>query len=124
MTARKKAVVLLSGGLDSTTALAIARSADYALYAMSFRYGQRHSTESESANRVAKAMCDERPLIGMTKAEIIENGLRLGVDYSLTHSCYDPTMEGIACGHCDSCRLRLKGFAEAGAPDPLRYAAQ
>jgi 7-cyano-7-deazaguanine synthase len=232
MTASKKAVVLLSGGLDSTTALAIARSAGYELYAMSFRYGQRHSMELESASRVAKAMGVEKhlivdfdlraiggsaltdqidvpkersteemasgipityvparntiflsfalawaevlgaqdifigvnaldysgypdcrpeyieafekmarlatkagvegsmrlkintPLIAMTKAEIIMTGLQLGVDYSLTHSCYDPTAEGLACGKCDSCRLRLKGFAEAGVSDPLRYAAQ
>ena len=61
------------------------------------------------------------PLIAMTKAEIIRTGLKLGVDYSLTHSCYDPGAEGIACGACDSCLLRLKGFAEAGASDPLRY---
>ena len=61
------------------------------------------------------------PLIAMTKAEIIRTGLNLGVDYSLTHSCYDPTPEGLACGRCDSCLLRLKGFAEAGAPDPVKY---
>jgi 7-cyano-7-deazaguanine synthase len=232
MTDMKRAVVLLSGGLDSTTALAIARSAGYELYAMSFRYGQRHSMELESATRVAKAMGVEKhlivdfdlraiggsaltdqievpkerrpediasgipvtyvparntiflsfalawaevleareifigvnaldysgypdcrpeyveafermanlatkagvegrlrlkintPLIAMTKAEIIETGLKLGVDYSLTHSCYDPTVDGLACGTCDSCRLRLKGFAEAGVRDPLRYATE
>jgi len=62
------------------------------------------------------------PLIAMTKAEIIVTGLRLGVDYSLTHSCYDPSSEGIACGKCDSCLLRLRGFAEAGLRDPLSYA--
>ncbi len=232
MTARKKAVILLSGGLDSTTALAIAQSAGYELYAMSFRYGQRHSMELESASRVAKAMGVEKhltvdfdlraiggsaltdqievpkergaeeiasgipvtyvparntiflsfalawaevlgaqdifigvnaldysgypdcrpeyieafekmaglatkagvegrmrlkihtPLIAMTKAEIIKTGFQLGVDYSLTHSCYDPAVEGLACGKCDSCRLRLKGFAEAGVRDPLRYAAE
>lgn len=232
MTASKKAVVLLSGGLDSTTALALARSAGYELYAMSFRYGQRHSMELESASRVAKAMGVEKhlivefdlraiggsaltdspdvpkersteemasgipityvparntiflsfalawaevlgaqdifigvnaldysgypdcrpeyieafekmaslatkagvegsmrlkihtPLIAMTKAEIIKTGLQLCVDYSLTHSCYDPTAEGLACGKCDSCRLRLKGFAEAGVRDPLRYASE
>jgi 7-cyano-7-deazaguanine synthase len=61
------------------------------------------------------------PLISMTKAEIIKTGLALGVDYSLTHSCYDPTAEGLSCGQCDSCRLRLKGFAEAGLNDPLKY---
>lgn len=224
-----KAVVLLSGGLDSTTALAIARAEGYELYAISFSYGQRHLIELESASKVATAMGVEKhliagfdlraiggsaltdqidvpkersaeeipsgipvtyvparntiflsfalawaealgaqdifigvnaldysgypdcraeyieafekmatlatkagveglmrlkihtPLIAMTKAEIIKTGLDLGVDYSLTHSCYDPTSEGLACGRCDSCRLRLKGFAEAGVTDPLRY---
>jgi 7-cyano-7-deazaguanine synthase len=61
------------------------------------------------------------PLISMTKAEIIKAGMDLGVDYGLTHSCYDPTPEGLSCGECDSCRLRLKGFAEAGLKDPLKY---
>jgi 7-cyano-7-deazaguanine synthase len=230
MIERKKAVALLSGGLDSTTSLHIARAEGYAVYAMSFRYGQRHSVELESAGRVAKAsgvekhlivdvdlraiggsaLTDETevpkgrsgdemssgipvtyvparntiflsfalgwaetlgaedifigvnaldysgypdcrpeyieafermanlatkagvegrmrarirtPLIAMTKAEIIKRGLELGVDYSLTRSCYDPTAEGLACGRCDSCLLRLKGFAEAGVRDPLRYA--
>ncbi len=61
------------------------------------------------------------PLIAMTKAEIIKAGLALGVDYGLTHSCYDPNPEGLSCGECDSCRLRLKGFAEAGLTDPLHY---
>ena len=227
---KQKAVVLLSGGLDSTTALAIARAEGYAAYAMSFRYGQRHLVELESARRVAhsvgvarhlvvdidlraiggSALTDEvavpksrssaemsagipvtyvparntiflsfalawaevlgaadifigvnaldysgypdcrpeyieafermanlatragveghtrlkihTPLIAMTKAEIIRRGLALGVDYALTHSCYDPTPEGLACGMCDSCLLRQKGFAEAGARDPLPYA--
>jgi 7-cyano-7-deazaguanine synthase len=61
------------------------------------------------------------PLISLTKAQIIQQGVRLGVDYSLTHSCYDPTPEGLSCGRCDSCRLRLKGFGEAGLVDPVRY---
>ncbi|HEV58438.1 MAG TPA: 7-cyano-7-deazaguanine synthase, partial [Phycisphaerales bacterium] len=61
------------------------------------------------------------PLIHMTKARIIQMGTRLGVDYALTHSCYDPDDKGRACGRCDSCRLRLKGFAEAGLPDPAIY---
>lgn len=221
-------MVLLSGGLDSTTALAIARSEGYETYAMSFRYGQRHSMELERASRVAEAMGVEKhlivdfdlraiggsaltdqievpkerraaeitsgipatyvparntiflsfalawaevlgaqdifigvnaldysgypdcrpeyieafekmatlatkagvegrlsleihtPLIALTKAEIIRTGLKLGVDYSLTHSCYDP-VGGIACGRCDSCLLRLKGFSEAGIRDPLHY---
>ena len=226
---RKKAVVLLSGGLDSTTALAIAVAEGYEVYAMSFRYGQRHSIEIESASRIAEAFSAQKhliveidlraiggsaltdeidvpkqrasdeirseipvtyvparntvflsfalawaevtgaedifigvnaldysgypdcrpeyieafervanlatragvegrmrlkihtPLISMTKAEIIETGLKLGIDYSLTHSCYDPTTDGLACGKCDSCRLRLKGFREAGARDPISY---
>jgi 7-cyano-7-deazaguanine synthase len=230
MSARKNAVVLLSGGLDSTTVLAIARSEGFVVFAISFSYGQRHSLELESARRVADAMHVEKhlvvefdlraiggsaltdeidvprgrsaqemagsvpvtyvparntiflsfalawaevlgvqdifigvnaldysgypdcrpeyieafermanlatkagiedrmrlkihtPLIAMTKAEIIRTGLDLGVDYSLTHSCYDPTPEGLACGACDSCLLRLKGFKEAGASDPLSYA--
>ncbi len=61
------------------------------------------------------------PLISMTKAEIIRTGTALGVNYSLTHSCYDPTPDGCACGDCDSCILRSKGFREAGIPDPTRY---
>ena len=61
------------------------------------------------------------PLIDLTKAEIIRRGLDLGVDYALTHSCYDPTPDGLACGACDSCRLRLKGFREAGVEDPVPY---
>lgn len=225
----KKAVVLLSGGLDSSTVLAVARSQNYELYAISFRYGQRHSHELDCARRVSeqigvakhlivdfdlraiggsaltdqievpkerdkiqigsgipvtyvparntiflsfalgwaevlgaedifigvnaldysgypdcrpeyieaferlaglatKAGVEQRmrltvhaPLISMSKAEIIKTGLSLGVDYSLTHSCYDPTPQGLACGKCDSCLLRLKGFAEAGIADPLRY---
>jgi 7-cyano-7-deazaguanine synthase len=229
MTGKKKAVVLLSGGLDSTTVLALAVSEGYEVYAMSFRYGQRHRVELESAARVASAFCVKRhltldldlrsiggsaltddidvpkqrkpdqiaegipvtyvparntlflslalgwaevlgaedifigvnaldysgypdcrpefieafermanlatkagvegrmrlrvhtPLISMTKAEIIRTGLRLGVDYGLTHSCYDPTPEGLSCGKCDSCQLRLRGFAEAGERDPLAY---
>lgn len=229
MSPRKKAVVLLSGGLDSSTALAIARGEGYEIYALSFRYGQRHALEIESARRIAESMAVSRhlvvefdlraiggsaltgqwevprgrpmdeiasgipatyvparntiflsfalawaetlgaedifigvnaldysgypdcrpeyieafermanlatkagvegnlklkihaPLIAMTKAQIIETGLRLGVDYSLTHSCYDPAPDGRACGSCDSCLLRLKGFAEAGVLDPASY---
>jgi len=231
MSVTRKAVVLLSGGLDSTTALAIASAEGFEIYAISFQYGQRHGLEIESARKVAaaagvakhlvvdfdmraiggsaltdeiavpkdrldneapaeipvtyvparntiflsfalawaetlsaedifigvnaldysgypdcrreyiesfenmanlatKAGIEERlrlkihaPLIEMTKAQIIKTGLELGVDYSLTHSCYDPTREGLACGRCDSCLLRLKGFAEAGARDPLPYAS-
>lgn len=225
----EKAVVLLSGGLDSTTTLAIARDEGYNIYAMSFRYGQRHTVELQCAERVAKALCvtqhtvvdiDLRtfgssaltadievpkdrsdvemtdnipityvparntiflsyalawaevlgadtifiganaidysgypdcrpeyieayqamanlatqagvegktqlticaPLMNKTKAEIIQIGTALGVDYGLTLSCYDPDAEGSACGGCDSCLLRKKGFREAGIPDPTRY---
>ena len=61
------------------------------------------------------------PLIDLTKAEIIQLGTSLGVDYAVTQSCYDPDATGAACGHCDACQLRLKGFFEAGIPDPARY---
>jgi 7-cyano-7-deazaguanine synthase len=221
----KKAVVLYSGGLDSTTCLAMARADGFEPHAMSFSYGQRHRVELELARQNARpcgaadhlvvefdyrkvggsaltadievpkegvgsdipvtyvparntiflsfalgwaevlgafdiyigvnaldysgypdcrpeyiaafeAMANlatragvegsgrfriHTPLIHLTKGEIIRRGLELGVDYGLTHSCYDPTPEGIACGRCDSCRLRLKGFAEAGMADPVRY---
>jgi 7-cyano-7-deazaguanine synthase len=63
------------------------------------------------------------PLISMTKGEIVKKGIGLGVDYSLTSSCYDPDEDGVACGRCDSCQLRRKGFSEAGIPDPVRYAS-
>ena len=226
---KKKAVVLLSGGLDSTTTLAIARDEGYDTYAMSFRYGQRHTVELQCAQNIAKAFgvkkhivvdidlrtfgrsaltadievpkdrsdtdmgngipityvparntiflsyalayaevlaadtifiganaidysgypdcrpeyidayetmanlatqaCVEgktklrirAPLIDKTKAEIIQIGIALGIDYSLTLSCYDPDAEGRACGECDSCLLRKRGFKEAGIPDPTRY---
>lgn len=225
----KKAVVLLSGGLDSTTILAMAQSQGCDLYALSFDYGQSHRIELEAATRVAErvgvtqhriirvdlrsfggsALTDDivvpkarsmseigsgvpstyvparntiflslalawaevigaadifigvnaldysgypdcrpefiqafetmanlatkaglqdgirlkirTPLIAMSKREIIEAGLALGVDYSLTTSCYDPSAAGVPCGQCDACLLRLKGFAEAGQTDPLRY---
>jgi 7-cyano-7-deazaguanine synthase len=220
----KKAVILYSGGLDSTTCLAIAKAEGYSPFAISFSYGQRHSVELDLAKKHAKkagavehlvvdfdyrkvggsaltsniavpkegvgseipvtyvparntiflsfalgwaevlgafdifigvnaldysgypdcrpeyiasfeAMANlatkagvegnrltiHAPLINLTKAEIIQKGVALGVDYSLTHSCYDPSPEGIACGLCDSCRLRLKGFIEAGIPDPVKY---
>lgn len=221
----KKAVILYSSGLDSTTCMAIAKSEGFTPYAISFSYGQRHSIEMELAKRYAKPMgaadhlvvdFDYRkvggsaltssvevpkdgvgsdipvtyvparntiflsfalgwaevlgardifigvnaldysgypdcrpeyiaafekmanlatragvegdsftihtPLISLTKAEIIKKGIALGVDYALTHSCYDPTEDGLSCGLCDSCRLRLKGFSEAGSIDPIRYA--
>ena len=218
------AVVLLSGGLDSYTAGAIARSQGYQLYALTIHYGQRHQCETEAARRVAAALgvaghlqldLDLRgiggsaltsdipvprdrdlaapdipityvparntiflalalgwaevleardivigvnaldysgypdcrpefihafeslaalatragvegarfrvhtPLVALAKSEIIRRGLELGLDYALTHSCYDPTPEGSPCGRCDSCVLRAKGFAEAGVADPV-----
>ena len=80
------------------------------------------------ANLATKAGVERRgrftihtPLISLTKADIIKKGFALGVDYSRTHSCYDPAPGGLSCGLCDSCRLRLKGFAEAGVPDPVKY---
>jgi 7-cyano-7-deazaguanine synthase len=225
----KRAVCLLSGGLDSATALAFARREGFACHALSFDYGQRHRIELAAAARVARslgaveqktAVIDLRlfggsaltsaidvpkdrlpaemahgipvtyvparntiflsfalawaevlgssdifigvnavdysgypdcrpeyieafermanlatkagvegsqrlrihtPLIDLSKAEIIRAGLELGVDYSLTHSCYDPDAKGRACGHCDSCQLRLAGFAAAGTADPVAY---
>ena len=66
----------------------------------------------------------EAPILNMSKKEIIELGMSLGVDYSLTHSCYNPTPDGLSCGVCDSCRLRLEGFRQAGYQDPLNYAAR
>ncbi|HEU4343928.1 MAG TPA: 7-cyano-7-deazaguanine synthase QueC [Candidatus Binatia bacterium] len=228
--AGKNAVVLLSGGVDSATAAAIAKKAGYELHALSFRYGQRHERELEAAKRVAAFLaarshriivfdlraiggsaltdhidvpkgrsagemtrgipvtyvparntiflsfalalaerieaediffganqldysgypdCREEyilafeqmanlatragvegrsrlkihaPLIRMTKAEIIKRGLELGLDYALTWSCYDPLSDGRACGLCDSCQLRRKGFNEAGLTDPISYA--
>lgn len=221
----KKAVVLYSGGLDSTTCMAIARDQGFQPYALSFAYGQRHTIELDKAREYApligaeehmvididlrkmggsaltaeidvpKQAADEgeipityvparntiflsfalgwaevlgasdiyigvnaldysgypdcrpefiesfeqmanlatkagvegspyhihAPLLDLTKAQIIQQGLALGVNYNLTHSCYDPTPEGFSCGQCDSCRLRLKGFADAGKKDPIPY---
>ncbi len=225
----KKAVVLLSGGLDSATAMAIAKSEGYEIYGLSFYYGQHHALELKAAHRIAQTLgvkqrliididltsiggsaltdnidvpkdrsskellegipityvparntiflsyavawaevirssnifigvnaidysgypdCRQEyieafermanlatkaavqgkvkinirtPLIHMTKAQIITRGIALGIDYSMTFSCYDPSVEGLACGHCDSCILRKKGFAEAGIPDPTLY---
>ncbi len=219
-----RAVVLVSGGLDSATVLAMARAAGYACYTLSFDYGQRHRAELLAAERVSAALGDvehkvvrlnldsiggsaltdtaipvpeqategipvtyvparntvflsialgwaevlgardifigvnavdysgypdcrpeyieafqamanlatkagvegrtltiHAPLISMGKAGIIQAGIDLGVDYALTVSCYQATPEGLACGRCDSCRLRRQGFADAGVPDPTRY---
>lgn len=226
----RKAVILSSGGIDSTTAMAIAKSEGFEIYSLTFDYGQRHAAELEAARNVALALGATRhlvvridlgaiggsaltadiavprgrsesdmqsaipvtyvparntiflscalawaevleaadlfigvnavdysgypdcrpeyirafeamanlaikaavegklkiairtPLIRMTKAGIVRAGAALGVDYSLTHSCYDPDARGRACGDCDSCLLRKKGFREAGIPDPTIYA--
>jgi len=223
---RPRAVILLSGGLDSTTTLAIAKADGYEPWALTARYGQRHAAELDAARRVAETLgvaehaevavdlgrfggsaltadlpvprdrasqegeipityvparntvllslalawaetlgardlfigvnaidysgypdcrpefidAFERvarlgtkagaeggrfrihtPLIELSKAEIIKRGTELGVDYGLTTSCYDPDPEGRACGHCDACILRRRGFAEAGVPDPTPY---
>ncbi|UCG60244.1 MAG: 7-cyano-7-deazaguanine synthase QueC [Phycisphaerales bacterium] len=226
----EKAVVLLSGGLDSAATLAIARSEGFECHTLSFKYGQRHGCEIEAARKVAaslgaaehrvvdidlgafggSALTDpaievpkntpdldhpseipatyvparntiflsyalawaevlgafdifigvnstdysgypdcraefitsfektanlaaaaavegkgsyhiRTPIMDMTKGQIVETGAKLGVDFSLTHSCYDPDRQGRSCGRCDSCRLRLKGFAEAGLEDPIEY---
>lgn len=224
----RKAVVLLSGGLDSTTCLAMAKAEGFEPYCLCISYGQRHAVEVERARTVAKALSAKdfrvvsvdlraiggsaltaeievpkdraeesishgvpityvparntiflglalglaetigatdlyigvnavdysgypdcrpefirafeqlanlatragvegarfhihAPLSGLTKAQIIQAGVKLGVDYGLTHSCYDPSPDGRACGRCDSCLLRKKGFKEAGVPDPTKY---
>ena len=225
----KKAVILLSGGLDSSTTLAVAQNSGFELFGLTFRYGQRHKYEIAAAQKIAQAynLADHKiteidlrtfggsaltddldvpkdrnngtmnefipityvparntiflsfalawaevlgandiflgvnsmdysgypdcrpeyiqsfanmanlatkagvegkqsikiqtPLINMTKKEIIKKGLKLGVDYSFTHSCYDPENDGISCGRCDACQIRLRGFQEAGIPDPIKY---
>lgn len=223
----RKAVILLSGGIDSATAMAVAKAGGFDAYALSFDYGQRHALELRAADAVARQlgakehlvvkvdlhsiggsaltsklqvpkdrlMSDgtipptyvparntvflslalawaevleaedifigvnildysgypdcrpeyieafqrmanlatkagvegrlkvriQTPLIGMTKAQIIRKGIELGLDYSLTSSCYDPSPQGLSCGHCDSCIIRKKGFTEAGIKDPTRY---
>lgn len=226
----KRAVVLVSGGLDSAVTLAISLRDGFEAHALSFDYGQRHSMEVQAAKRVAaslgarehriasidlrvfggSALTDDiavpknriakgtneipvtyvparntiflsyalawcevlgatdifiganavdysgypdcrpaflsafeqlagvatkagvegtrfqihAPLISMSKAQIIQRGAELGVDFSLTHSCYDPTADGLACGVCDSCRIRLEGFRDAGLEDPISYASK
>lgn len=222
----KKALLLLSGGIDSATCGAMARKQGYALYALSFKYGQRHAVELKAARKVAAALdvCEHRvitidlrafggssltshksvphgrslsttiipstyvparntiflsyalawaevltcrdifigvnavdysgypdcrpeyiraysamanlatkaaitgkkltihtPLLNLTKAQIVKTGLRLGFDYGITHSCYDPSPRGMACGTCDSCHIRRQGFLAAGMADPTRY---
>jgi len=227
----KNAVVLSSGGMDSTTAMAIARDEGFDIFSLSFFYGQRHVFELSAAKKIAEifgvirhlvinidlakiggsALTDEievpknrkksemkyeipvtyvparntiflsyaiawaevleashifigvnaidysgypdcrpeyieafekmanlatksgvtgktklnirTPLLKMTKAQIIQKGMELGIDYGITHSCYDPSSEGIACGQCDSCILRKKGFMEAGVSDPTKYSS-
>jgi 7-cyano-7-deazaguanine synthase len=227
-TEERRAVVLLSGGLDSSTVLAMAKSQGYSVFALSFDYGQSHKAELQAASRIAATLGVQRhillkidlstfggsallgdgvipkhrsaaeigdsipatyvparntvflslalawaeslqapnifigvnaldysgypdcrpefihafeamanlgtkigmegttiriqtPLISMTKAEIIRTGLRLGVDYAATVTCYDASHDGVACGFCDACLLRLKGFAENSVPDPAKY---
>ena len=228
MTDPRSASILLSGGLDSATVLAIARNEGFECHCLTVDYGQRHRVEVDAAARVAdslgaashrtvtldlraiggSALTDDidvphgaepgagavpvtyvparnsvllalllghaevvgsadlfiganavdysgypdcrpaflaaferladvatvagtehgvryrvhAPLLDLSKAEIIRRGIALGVDYSLTHSCYDPTSDGLACGDCDSCTLRRRGFRDAGVPDPTRYA--
>jgi 7-cyano-7-deazaguanine synthase len=223
----KRAVALTSGGLDSSTAIAVAKRQGFEIYALTFDYGQRHRCELDAAHRVVQSLgvashitatidlrafggsaltadiavpkggspgsgeipvtyvparntiflsfalgwCEvlqaedifigvnavdysgypdcrpeflqafeklaglatkagvegaaryriHAPLLRMTKAQIILAGIEAGVDFSLTHSCYDPSAEGLACGSCDSCILRRRGFEEAGIPDPTRY---
>ena len=229
MNTPEKAVILSSGGLDSTTVIAIAQSEGFEIYSLSFDYGQRHVYELKAAKKIAerfqvakhlvisidlhaiggsaltddldvpksrnmKTMTSEipityvparntiflsyalawaevlqsshifigvnavdfsgypdcrpefiasfehmanlatkigvegktrvrirTPLLHLNKAQIITKGIELGVDYAITHSCYDPSPEGLACGQCDSCLLRQKGFIEAAIPDPTRY---
>ena len=229
MSVPPKTVVLLSGGLDSTTVVALVKRQGFEVYALTFRYGQRHDVEIAAAQRIAahfqvaqhvvvefdlrlfggsaltsdmaiprgrtleemahgipvtyvparntiflsfalawaevlaandlfiginaldysgypdcrpeyleayqrmanlatkagvegqQRLSIHAPLLHLSKAQIIRTGLELGVNYALTSSCYDPATDGAACGHCDACLLRLKGFAEAGIPDPLRY---
>ncbi|MGA6927593.1 MAG: 7-cyano-7-deazaguanine synthase QueC [Desulfosarcina sp.] len=231
MNQKKKAIVLSSGGLDSSTVMAMAADQGYAIYSLSFDYGQRHACELRAAEKVAEAMGVERhlitrvdlkpiggsaltddmavpksrnessmataipvtyvparntiflsyalawaevldawdifigvnavdysgypdcrpdyiqafeamanlatkatvegkghyrihaPLIDLAKAEIIRAGTALGVDYAMTHSCYDPSPQGLACGTCDACTLRKNGFTTAGVPDPTAYAS-
>lgn len=228
--ANRKAVILFSGGLDSTTLLAIAKNQEFDLYTLTFNYGQRHAVESLAAEKIAKVynvkkelvypmdfqliggsslvdvsmeipkdrseddishgipdtyvparnmiflsiaagwaevigaddifigvnaidysgypdcrpefikafqkmvnlgtaagsdggrtLSIHTPLMKMSKGEIIKTGTELGVDYGMTHSCYDPGETGLACGSCDSCLLRMKGFQDAGVPDPTKY---
>jgi 7-cyano-7-deazaguanine synthase len=230
VSANNPAVVLVSGGMDSAVVLAIAREQGYAVHALSVRYGQRHTSELDAANRVARALdavahktvsvdlrsiggsaltddievpldSDQHPggpdipvtyvparntimlslalgwaevlgsadifcgvnavdysgypdcrpefiaqferlanvatkagvegaglrihapLLHLSKADIVREGLRLGVDFAQTVSCYNADAAGRACGHCDACRLRMEGFATAGVPDPTRYVA-
>lgn len=227
----QKAVVLISGGVDSAVTAALGREAGFELQALTFQYGQRHVVEIDAAKRVAASLRVKRhviqvidlrafggsaltddlpvpksratsqigsgvpityvparntiflsfalayaevvessdifigvnavdysgypdcrpafieafqklaalatkagasgrplrihaPLISMSKADIVREGVRLGVDFSLTHSCYDPTTNGLACGQCDSCLLRLEGFHQAGVEDPIRYTSR
>ena len=118
------AVILFSGGLDSTTLLALAKQLGYAPYALSVSYGQKHSSEINAAKQIATEIGVVRHEvidIDLTKAEIIRLGLTLGIDYAKTVSCYQANSAGEACGVCESCRLRKIGFAQAEVADPTRY---
>src|SRR5678815_5676147 len=135
---RRPAIVLCSGGLDSTTCLAIARAGAEVLGCDDVFIGVNALDYSgypdcrpefiESFQRTARlgtqrtSFTVHAPLVRMTKAQIIRRGIELGVDYAMTHSCYDPDRHGRACGRCDSCLLRKRGFADAGVADPTEYA--
>src|SRR5437868_2843592 len=123
----KRAVVLVSGGLDSATTLAICVREGFEPYALSFDYGQRQNIEvlaavATKAGGEGTQFRIHAPLLVMSKAQIIRKGIELGVDFTLTHTCYDPTPDSLACGTCDSCRIRLEGFREVGRKDPISYA--
>jgi 7-cyano-7-deazaguanine synthase len=139
--ARRRAVILLSGGLDSATALGWAETlgafdifvgvncVDYSGYP-DCRPEYLRAFES-LANLATRAGVEGRnafkihaPLLTFTKEQIIERGQALGVNYALTHSCYDPSPQGISCGHCDSCRIRKSAFERLGLRDPIPYATE
>ncbi len=124
-------VVLLSGGLDSATVLAVARSPGFRPFALTFRYGRRHQAELAAFERLAHLATREAvegrlrvaaraPLLHLTRAETVRTGPERGVDYSRTFSCYDPTEGGAACGECDAGQRRRAGVAASATPDPAR----
>jgi 7-cyano-7-deazaguanine synthase len=111
--------------LDAQTILIGANAVDYSGYPDCrpdfLTAFEQLANLATKAGREGKQFTIEAPLLMLTKAQIIQWGVGLGVDYSLTHSCYDPSPEGLACGACDSCLIRKRGFDEAGVPDPTRY---